>query len=212
MPDPPDRAAVADVADLVGRARAGSRDALGRLLDACREYLLLIANEELDADLRGKAGPSDLVQETFLEAQRDFARFRGGTEAELLAWLRRILLNNVANFRRRYQGTERRRVEREVPLEVLDRLGRGLARAAESPSGHAVRREEAEALDRALARLPDHYRQVIVLRHREQRPFEEIGRLMGRSPDAARMLWWRAFERLADELTPPDEHDPPPPG
>ena len=57
-----------------------------------------------------------MVQETFLEAQRDFGRFRGTTDGELRAWLRQLLLHNLANFARSYRGTEKRQVEREVHL------------------------------------------------------------------------------------------------
>ena len=66
-------------------AQAGSREALGQVLEACRAYLLLIAREELDPALQAKGGASDLVQQTFLEAQRDFARFQGDSRS-LLAW------------------------------------------------------------------------------------------------------------------------------
>ena len=98
-------------------ARAGSREALGRVLEACRAYLLRIANEGVSADVQAKGGASDLVQETFLEAHRDFAHFQGNSEAELLAWLRCLLLNNMANFARAYRATGKRQVGREVPLE-----------------------------------------------------------------------------------------------
>src|SRR5215467_12834077 len=104
------------IAEQITSARAGSGAALGRALNGCRAYLLLIAEKELDPDLRAKGGASDLVQETFLEAQRDFARFDGTSEAELLAWLRRILVNNLGNFSRRYHGTHRRALDREVEL------------------------------------------------------------------------------------------------
>src|SRR5262249_54728266 len=103
----------ADGAGWLARARAGDRDALGRVLEVCRRYLLLIADRQLDADLRAKGGASDLVQETFLEAQRDFAQFAGNSEEELRAWLRRMLLNNLGNFTRRYRATGKRAVGRE---------------------------------------------------------------------------------------------------
>src|SRR5437870_8093656 len=92
-------------AQWLAEARAGSPEALGQMLEACRGYLLLVAQRELAPDLRAKGGASDLVQETFLEAQRDFPRFSGRSEAELLAWLRRLLLNNLANFTRHYRAT-----------------------------------------------------------------------------------------------------------
>src|SRR5450755_4190289 len=58
-------------------ARSGNGDSLGLVLEICRNYLLEIANAELGEDLQAKAGGSDLVQQTFLEAQRDFGQFRG---------------------------------------------------------------------------------------------------------------------------------------
>jgi RNA polymerase sigma factor (sigma-70 family) len=63
-----------------------------------------------------------------------------------------------------------------------------------------VAREQAETVDAALGRLPEDYRRVIELRNREDRPFAEVGAILGRSADAARMLWFRAVERLQREL------------
>src|SRR5262245_4410888 len=110
-------------------ARGGCREALGRLLQGCRQYLLLVANQQLASDLRNKLGPSDVVQETFLEAQRDFARFHGDSEDELLAWLRTLLLHNLANVRRDYRDTGKRRLDREVPFDQAppDELFNGIA-------------------------------------------------------------------------------------
>src|SRR2546423_1075372 len=99
-------------------ARAGSNEALGQALEVCRAYLLRIANDGLDAALRAKGGASDLVQETFLEAQRDFPRFNGTSDAEWKAWLRQLLVHNAANFARRYRGTGKRRADRAVPLPM----------------------------------------------------------------------------------------------
>src|SRR5262249_7844950 len=74
----------------LAEARAGLTEALGELLQECRNYLLLLANQKCDPDLSAKVSPSDLVQETFLEAQRDFGQFHGASEEELRAWLGRI--------------------------------------------------------------------------------------------------------------------------
>src|SRR5262245_24657724 len=104
-----------DAAQWLPAARAGSPEAMGQAFEACRDYLLRIANEELASDLQAKGGASDIVQETFLEAQRDFGRFAGGTHDELLAWLRQLLLHNMADFTRRYR-TDKRRAGREVAL------------------------------------------------------------------------------------------------
>lgn len=192
-----------DVEQWLAAARVGSSEALGRVLESCRNYLLLIAHQEIDPALQGKGGPSDVVQETFLEAQRAFVRFEGHSEAELRAWLRRLLLNNVADFTRRYRDTEKRQTSREVSLEDGAGSGQpegGVAADGSSPSRQAQEHEQTAALREALARLPEDYRQVLVWRYEEERSFEEIARLMGRSPNAVRKLWARALERLQQEM------------
>jgi RNA polymerase sigma-70 factor, ECF subfamily len=189
----------AEVAEWIEASRCGSQDALGSLMAIAHHYLLHVARGELPADLQAKLGASDVVQETLLEAVRDFHQFQGHTEAEWLAWLRHILLHNLANCQRRFRETGKRQVSRERPLD--DRNSRFdpqevLAADSSSPSQRAIKDEEAMALQRALDQLPEHYRQVILLRHREQCSFDEIGRRMNRSADAARMVWWRAIDRL----------------
>lgn len=183
-------------------ARCGSADALGRALETCRRYLLLIAEREFDEELRAKASASDLVQETFLEAQRDFAQFQGTSDVELRAWLRRLLLNNLGSFSRSYRGTNKRQVSREIPLQPEGTSTPGgppLRADSPSPSGFAIEREQREELQKAISRLPEDYRRVISLRYQEERTFEEIGTLMGRTPEAARKLWSRAMDRLKSE-------------
>jgi RNA polymerase sigma-70 factor (ECF subfamily) len=189
-----------DVGHWLAEARAGRKDALGQALDAYRAYLLLIAEEEINPELRAKGGASDLVQETFLEAQRDFARFQGATPDEWRAWLRRLLLNNVADFGRRFRATTKRNTVLEVSLDDSGGPARDLAAADTPASGHAIAREQAEAFRAALLRLPDDYRQVVLLRYQEQLSFEAIGYQLGRTPNAARMLWLRAIERLKQEM------------
>src|SRR5262249_28274160 len=158
---------------------------------------------ELAPALRAKGGASDLVQETFLDAQRDFHRFHGSSEEELLAWLRQVLRHKLANFRRHYHATDKRDVAREVACQAGDTSSQGLpglAADTPSPSTHAAANEAARALEAALARLPEEYRQVILLRHDEGRSFEDIGQAMGRTANAARKLFARALERLQQEL------------
>jgi RNA polymerase sigma-70 factor (subfamily 1) len=130
-----------------------------------RSYLTLLARVQLGRDLRGKVDPSDLVQEAFLEAHRDFGGFRGRTEAELLAWLRRVLATGLADQVRRYRGTRQRdlRLERQLAA-ALDQssqaLEEGLAATGSSPSARAERHEEARRLAAALERLPADYRKA----------------------------------------------------
>ncbi len=183
-------------------ARAGSPEALGNALEAHRRYLLLVAEKELAPDLRAKGGASDLVQETFIEAQRDFRQFRGESGEEFRGWLRRILLHNLGAFTRRYRDCGMRDVGREVGL-----LGNGsqgqpveiLAAESATPSAVVTAHEQSLALQGALDRLPDDYRRVIRLRYDDNLTFEQIGQEMGRSPEAARKLWARAMDCLRAE-------------
>jgi RNA polymerase sigma-70 factor (ECF subfamily) len=184
-------------------ARAGSAEALGRLFEHFRPYLLAIAAAELDADLTSKVAPSDLVQETFLEGHRDFAAFRGEQPDDLRSWIRQVLLHNLENSRRHYRKTLARSVQREVPLPSLGPLavpGAHLPADDSSPSSLIGRREERNRVRQALARLPEHYRSVIVWHHREGLTFAAIGARLNRSPDAARSLWWRALQHLKQVL------------
>src|SRR5262245_11894441 len=182
-------------------ARAGSSEALGRLLEECQNYLLLVANREIGDDLRAKAGASDIVQETFLEAQRDFQRFEGATPAEFRGWLRRLLLNNMANVARRYTGTGKRDPRRDGMLKRdASAGGLQLTGADATPSRILVAEEEQRELLNAINRLPGHYRDAILFRHRDGMSYAEIGEKLGRTPEAVRKLWARAVELLQELL------------
>jgi RNA polymerase sigma-70 factor (ECF subfamily) len=187
--------------ELLSLARAGDGCARGRLLEQYRGYLVLLARLQIGRRLQGKADASDLVQETFLEAHRDFGQFQGQSEVELAGWLRRILATNLANLVRHYLGTRRRdvRLERQLAAEV-DESSRALegqlAANLSSPSQQAARRELAVLLADALERLPDDHREVIVLRHLEGLTFPEVAGRMGRSVDVVKKLWPRALGRL----------------
>ena len=185
-------------------ARAGSREALGQGLEGYRGFLLAIANQEMDTQLQAKGGASDVVQQTFLEAYRDFGHFKGNTEGEFKSWLRRLLHNNLLNFKRLFRKGKRR-ADREVPLDTGDssRPAPATVDQGSSPSAQLTNEEQKKALERAVERLPEEYRQVIDLRYREELSFTEIGRRMGRTANAAQKLWVRAVERLQRELEGP---------
>jgi RNA polymerase sigma-70 factor (ECF subfamily) len=193
--------------ELIRRCRAGEARAREELFDRYQAYLRVLAGAQLGPHLRAKCAPSDIVQQTLLEAHRDFAAFQGSGESELLAWLRRILAHNLYNEARRF-ATRQRDAAREVSLEQVqagvDRssvaLGRCLAAQAPTPSQDAVRREGAVRLADALARLPADYQTVLLLRVFEELSAEETARRMGRTPGAVRMLQMRALTALRGQL------------
>jgi RNA polymerase sigma-70 factor (ECF subfamily) len=195
----------ADPEELLRLARRQSSPALGQLLELYRNYLTLLARLQIGQRLQCKVDAADLVQETFLKAHRDFARFRGTTEEELVSWLRQILAANLAMLVRRYYGTRRRdvRLERDLANE-LDQSSRildhGLVAPQSSPSEQAIRREQAVLLADALERLPEEYREVIILRHMEGLSFPEVAQHMRRTVDSVKKLWTRALAQLRRSL------------
>jgi RNA polymerase sigma-70 factor (ECF subfamily) len=189
---------------LLAQARLGDADCLGLLLELYRNYLHLLARTQIDLHLRGRASPSDAVQQTFLQACANFGQFRGGSEKELVAWLRRILVNTLAQMVEKQVKARKRDVRREVSVQQLVRNLEGSSAAFDaalvsphsSPSARAERRELAARVADQLARLPADYREVIVLRNLEGLPFEEVARRMGRKSGAVRVLWLRALDQL----------------
>jgi RNA polymerase sigma-70 factor (ECF subfamily) len=195
-----------DSEQLLRLARSGDEFALGQLLEAHRGYLTLLARVQIGRRLRGKVDADDVVQTAFLEAHRHFAGFRGGSGREVAGWLRGILAGVVANLVRHYLGTRRRdaRLERDLADE-LDRssqaLDGGFVARESSPSDRAARSEQAVLLADALGRMPEAYREVLILRHLEGLSFAEVAAQMGRSAEAVKKLWARALDRLRHTLS-----------
>lgn len=186
---------------LLRQALCGDASARGELLESYRGYLELLARVEIGRRLQTKLDTADIVQETFLEAHRNFETFRGTTEPEFVAWLRGILARRVANLVRHYLGAERRDLRREQGLEVnLEHtshvIDRGLIAVQGTPSQQVSQREQGVLLADAIAQLPDDYREVVVLRHLEELPFADVARRMDRSVDSVQKLWVRALVSL----------------
>jgi RNA polymerase sigma-70 factor (ECF subfamily) len=190
-----------DPEELIRKARGEDPTLLGQLLELYRQYLGLLARVQIGQRLQGKVDASDVVQDTFLEAHRNFPRFQGASEAQFVAWLRQILAANLGNLLRRYLGTQGRdvRLERELAAAVDEssrELDGALVAPQSSPSQQAVRREQAVLLADALGELPEDYREVLVLRHLQGLTFPEVAGRMGRSLDSVEKLWVRALARL----------------
>jgi RNA polymerase sigma-70 factor (ECF subfamily) len=187
------------MADTLGEAH-------GHLLEKFRAYLCLLARLQLDPRLRGKLDPSDVVQQTLLEAYQKRDQFRGATEGEWLAWLRQALAHNLADALRAF-GQAKRDVNRERSLEAAveassQRLAAWLAADQSSPSQQAQRHERAVRLAEALATLPDDNREALVLHYCEDRPLADIATHLGRSPAAVAGLLKRGLKQLRTQLPP----------
>ena|GEM_PF-149947 len=191
-----------EIKELLLSARAGSNSSLGLLLQEYRDSLLLMADEELGSDLKVKESPSDVVQDSFLEVKRDFGQFAGSSPEEFLAWLRRLMLNNLANIVRAYRETEKRDVARE--RRVPGRSGNDDAMLADADTLTAskvmLKNEQVETLRLAIAGLSQEYQDIIRLRNYERMSFEDLGKHFKRTPEATRKLWVRSIEALHQAL------------
>lgn len=194
-----------DLASLLGRAQSGDHAAVAELLARHRPYLALLARLNADRQLRPKLSDSDLVQDACLSAYRDFAKFRGASEAEFTAWLRAIMANVAMNHSRDLRRRRRDvRMERQL-YNLLSQssvaLERALADPNASPAQSADRRERAVLLAAALDRLPADHRDVLILRELEGKPLTEVAEAMNRTPNAIQKLWARALVNLRRELS-----------
>ena len=173
-------------------------------LERYRNYLLLLARLRLDARLAAKLDASDVVQQTLLEAHRAQDQFRGQTDAEQAAWLRQILVRNLANA-----GRDLRRAKRDVTRErslqaavdqSASRLEAWLASDESSPSEKAIRLERAMHVAEAIAALPDSQREAIVLRHWQGASLAEIGGQLECTTAAVTGLLHRGLKNLRKHL------------
>lgn len=190
-------------------AREGLDGQIEGLLELYRPYLLAMANNQLDPALRGKAGASDLVQETLWRAAKVLPTQLPADASELREFLGKLLLRRMDALRQRYRRTKKRQIRRERSLddfEVQEFLQRLIMPPEDTPGSKAVRKERTERMLAALDKLPNAYRQVILWRNRDGLTWPEIGKKVDRSPDALRMFWKRAMARLKKILE-PDELD-----
>jgi len=170
-------------------------------LERYRNYLRLLARLQLDPRLRGKLDPSDLVQQTLLQAHQMHGQFRGTTEAEQAAWLRQILVRTMANAVRDL-GRLKRDVGRERSLEAAIeesslRLEAWLASEQTSPSVRAEKNEQLLRLAEALEQLPEAaQREAVELHHLRGLSLAELAGQLGRSEGAVAGLLHRGIKRL----------------
>jgi RNA polymerase sigma-70 factor, ECF subfamily len=180
---------------LLCAARDGDKQAAGALLERYRSPLHAAAAAALPPELKAKLSASDLVQRTFLDAQRRLDAFQGESPEMLAAWLRAALLNKLRDELRRFSSPGRTAAA-EVSLDADSRMRKGLASESSGPFEKASRAEEQERLSACLAGLPPNYQEAILLRHRDNLSFGEMALRLTLSENAARKLWVRAIAEL----------------
>ncbi len=189
---------------LLQQARNGDGGSLGVLLRKYFRYLNSLSHGHLDDRIEIRVSASDIVQETLLEAHRDFSKFSGTSIEEFTGWLRRILFNNLATAIEKHVLADKRDVRKQRSLDqaVGDadhskaRLARYLQQDVTSPSTPMQRDESLDQLSFAINQLPPEYQQVIRMRHFDDLSFSQIAEKLDRNSGAVRMMWVRAVEKL----------------
>ena len=165
---------------LISAARSGNSDALNSLIDRHRPYLKLLARMHQDDRLRSKLDDSDLVQEVSTQAFRDFAKFVGAGEGEFASWLRTKMAGVAAQTLRHYT-TQQRDIHLERNLnESFDRsssrIVEWIAGDHSTPISNVLRRERSVLVAQALDSLPEHYRDVLIMREFQNQSLEVSAR------------------------------------
>ncbi len=173
-------------------------------LERHRDYLRMLARVNLPWRLRSKLDASDIVQQTLFKAHQNLDEFRGQTEAELVAWLSRILANTLADEARRFGGAKRDvALERSLHAAVVDssaRLESLLPGGGASPSNQAVRAEGVLQLASALEQLPHDQRTAVELHHLRDCSVSEVAEMMGRTEASVAGLLRRGLKRCCGLL------------
>ena len=169
-------------------------------LERFRPYLKLLARTHLNPRQQSKLDSSDVVQQTLLDAFAKRDQFHGNSEAELAAWLREILKNNLADAIRD-QRRDKRDVRREQSLEgaidaSFSQTHSWLAAVQSSPSQRAVKQEELLRLAEVMTQLPEAQREAIVLHHLQNMSLADISKELGKTEAAVAGLLFRGLKAL----------------
>jgi RNA polymerase sigma-70 factor (ECF subfamily) len=192
----------ADTSALLDKVCAGDAAAREELLQRHRPELRAFIEYHFDLRLRARLDPSDVVQETQLEMVRRMEDFLAKRPMPFRLWLRKKAMDRLRNLRRDHLERARRSVAREerLPDRSSMLLARPLLARGSSPSRQVQAKELAERVSRAVAQLSEADREILLLRHAEDLPFEEIACLLDIEPAAGRKRFGRALIRLQTVL------------
>jgi RNA polymerase sigma-70 factor (ECF subfamily) len=188
---------------LLEAVRHGERQALDRLLIRHRDELRSFVEMRLDPRLAGRVDPSDVVQEAQMEMVRRMDDFLERRPMPFRLWARKTAYERLLALHRHHVKRARRSVQREAPLPDRSSLllVRPLLRHGSTPSQRLEARELADCVARVVGELSEADREILLMRHAEGMPFEEIACLLEIEPAAARKRFGRALIRLQQKLS-----------
>jgi RNA polymerase sigma-70 factor (ECF subfamily) len=202
-----------DIDGLLERAANGDDAARQQLLDCYRARLRKMVGFHLDRRLAARVDPSDVVQETLMDADRKLDDYLQERPLPFYPWLRRLALERVLKLHQRHIRTAKRSVCREqpgvlnLPEDSALELAARLMDVQSGPIARLVREELRARVRSALDRLSETDREVLVLRHLEELTHGEIATVLGITEAAVKTRYVRALERLGKLLGEEVEED-----
>ena len=188
---------------LLQRVQTGDNEALNELYNRYVMRVLAAVRARLGAELRGKLESWDIVQDALLASLKHVQSFNHASEGGFLNWLAKVVENRIRDHLDYFRAEKRdhriesplagpRSAESSFPLDIPER------KSAPSPSQILILSEDLARLEKAMDRLPDESRELIVAVKIEGRTYEEIAKTLGKSPDAVRMQVRRALLALTN--------------
>jgi len=181
--------------DLIERIKRGDRDAFTPLFDKYRPRLAVLIHCRIGPRLRSSLEADDLLQETFLQAYRQFDHFAYRSPGSFFRWLARIAEHVIVDAAR-YEGRDKRYAGERVPLRSESHPSGVEPVDAKTPSRLLSQREAVSRLMHNLDALPEQYRQAIVLAKVEGLTTHEIAGRLGKTREATTLLLHRALKQF----------------
>lgn len=193
--------------ELLLGAKAGSDDAVNRLMERHRESVKRLVQMRLDQRIQRRVDVSDVVQDVMVEAHRRLAEFLENSPMPFHLWVRQIAKDRIIDAHRRHRVSGKRSVEREQPLaqaagddQSALELAAWLCDQEITPAAAAAQKELAAQVQLAIGRLDEADYEVIAMRHFEHLTNQEVAQALGLTEPAASMRYLRAIRRLREVL------------
>jgi len=199
--------AVDEPRDIVNRIVHGDKGALAELFGLYRDRLRRVVNFRLDRRIYGRVDADDVLQEAYLNAEQRINWLLSDHPPSIFIWLRQIVNQTLVDVHRRHLGAKKRSAKRDVSIHgrrpgnsTSASLAFHLLGQLTSPSQAALRSEQAQQIDAALAEMSEVDREMLALRHFEELTNSEAAQVLGMSAQAASMRYVRAIGRLRHVL------------
>lgn len=193
--------------ELLIAAKNGDDQAVNRLMEKHRGPVRRLVQMRLDRKVQQRVDVSDVVQEVMAEASGRLEKYLADPAMAFHLWLRQIAWDHIIDTYRRHRVSAKRSMDRERPMSVPAGNDRSSAELAFqlcdpgiTPATAAMQQEITKRVEKAIERLNDQDREMVIMRHYEHLSNLEIAEVLQLNPPAASMRYLRAIRRLRELL------------